>query len=179
MITAQRVSSFLIAVITIIAFSVLGPSEDSLAVGVCDIIVEAEEMPDTGMEFEFSATAPGPEEFSLSTGEQQELNELLFGDEVTVTQQVPTGFILESVVCEVTGGNFSPIINEIENGFVIDCEGEAPPGQDPEDSDITCTFSNISASRSIPALSDWGLLGLAAVFVLAGVWGITRKKAQA
>ena len=174
-----NVKGLLGLIIAIILFSVLGYTHNSLAVGVCDIIVELTETLETGMEFEFSSTAPGPEEFSLSSGEQQELNELLFGDDIIVTEQVPPGSLLDSVDCEVTGGNFSPVITEIEDGFSILCEGEAPPGQDPEDSDITCTFSNLTAQRSIPALSGWGLYALTGVFILVGVWAITRRKAQA
>ena len=34
-------------------------------------------------------------------------------------------------------------------------------------------------TRNIPTMSNWGLIALAAVFVLAGIWAITRKKAQA
>lgn len=176
MLSVKRVLGF---IIVIIAFSGFGYVQNSLAVGVCDIIVEVVETPDTGMEFEFSSTAPGPEEFSLSSGEQEELNELLFGEEVTVTEQVPPGSLLDSVNCEVTGGNFSPVITEIENGFTILCEGEAPPSQDPEDSDITCTFANLTAQRSIPTLSNWSLFALTGGFILFGVWAITRKKAEA
>lgn len=34
-------------------------------------------------------------------------------------------------------------------------------------------------TRNIPTMSNWGLIALAAVFVMVGVWAITRKKAEA
>ena len=34
-------------------------------------------------------------------------------------------------------------------------------------------------TRNVPTLSNWGLIALAAVLVLVGIWAITRKKATA
>ena len=36
-----------------------------------------------------------------------------------------------------------------------------------------------NAPRNVPTLSNWGMIALAAIFILVGVWAITRKKAAA
>jgi exosortase sorting signal-containing protein len=36
-----------------------------------------------------------------------------------------------------------------------------------------------SVVRNIPTLSQWGLIAMAGIFILVGIWAITRKKAEA
>jgi hypothetical protein len=172
----QRVLSVLITAMLIFAGSLFINTDDAIAVGVCNITVENFALPDLGTEFQFSAPSPGPGNFALSTGEQEIFNQILFGDEVTITEQVPEGWILESFSCEVTGGNFAPLINELENGVTIDCEGDGPPGQDPEVSDITCLFVNSIIPRNIPTLSEWGIIAMAGILGMVGFMAIRRTK---
>ncbi len=173
----QRALSFLITVIVLFAGSIFINTDNAIAVGVCNITVEKIASPDLGTEFEFSAPSPGPGDFALSSGEEEAFKEVLFGDQVTIIEQATEGWILESVSCEVTGGNFSPLITELENGVTIDCEGDAPPGQDPDISDITCLFANSIIPRNIPSLSEWGIIGLAGILGLAGFMALRRRKA--
>lgn len=45
---------------------------------------------------------------------------------------------------------------------------------------LSCSLvPQCTPTRNIPTMSNWGLLTLAAIIILVGVWGITRKKAQA
>ncbi len=179
MINEYRMLSIIITAIAFMVSSLFITAEDAIAVGVCEITIEKTALPDSSMEFEFSAPSPGPGNFNLSSGEQEMFEQIEFGNEVTVTEQVPAGSNLESVTCEVTGGNFAPVITDVENGVTIDCEGDGPPGQDPELSEITCAFVNLATPRPIPTLSQWGLMALAGIFILVGIWGISRKKAEA
>lgn len=179
MINKRLVLCLLIAAILSSAGSLMVVTDNARAVGVCNITVELSEVPDLGTEFQFSAPSPGPGDFSLSSGEQEIFNEILFGDEVTITEQVPYGWLLDSASCEVTGGNFSPVIFDSENGVTIDCEGDAPPGQDPEVSDITCLFVNSLIPRNIPTLSEWGLIAMAGILGMIGLYAARRRKEAA
>ena len=173
----QRVLSLLITAILLFAGSLFINTDKAIAVGVCNITVEKIALPDLGTEFQFSAPSPGPGNFTLSSGEQEIFNEILYGDDVTIIEQVPEGWILESFSCEVTGGNFTPLINELENGVTIDCEGDAPPGQDPEVSDITCLFVNNVIPQNVPTLSEWGIIAMAGILGMVGFMVIRRRKA--
>lgn len=47
---------------------------------------------------------------------------------------------------------------------------------------LNTSCSNVpecTVTRNIPTMSNWGLLALAGIFVLVGIWAITRKKAEA
>jgi hypothetical protein len=153
--------------------------EDAIAVGVCEITVEKLAIPDVGTDFQFSAPSPGPGDFTLSSGDQEIFNQILFSDEATITEQVPELWMLESVTCEVTGGNFAPIIIELENGVTIDCEGDGPTDQDPELSEITCLIVNDLIPHNVPTLSEWGLIAMAGILGLVGFMVLRRRKVTA
>lgn len=89
------------------------------------------------------------------------------GQTLTVTELPVGGWELESIVCEAEGDvDFS-----VEGAAVtIDCFGGG---------DISCTFNNVLGTRPIPTLSEWGLIAMAAVLGIIGLFAVRRKKLAA
>ena len=91
------------------------------------------------------------------------------GNTLTVTEDVPLGWELTGVECEVT----APAINVslVENGVELECVAN---GQ------ATCTFSNQIAARPIPTLSEWSMIAVAVLLGAVGlIFAYRRRKALA
>ena len=111
-----------------------------------------------------------------------------------------------SIYCEGEDGVFSSggaCIDEGEGAFCGKVETTdgccvIEPGRCVDDTDIESCFlgtpggpeifasgascfdiPRCTPTRNVPTLSNWALIATAAVLVLVGIWGITRKKAQA
>jgi len=67
----ERVLVLLITAIAFFMGVLFINMEDAIAVGVCEITVEKLAIPDVGTDFQFSAPSPGPEDFTLSSGDQE------------------------------------------------------------------------------------------------------------
>lgn len=87
------------------------------------------------------------------------------GNTVTVTEQLPFFWELEDVVCDVTTAGIVPTI--VDGGVSLTCNSSGGAA--------TCTFSNIEI-RSVPILSEWGLIALAGVLGIVGLMVIKRKR---
>ena len=89
--------------------------------------------------------------------------------EVTVTEQVPEGQILEDIDCTETGDQIT--ITEFENSITITCAiGPA---------DVTCNFINRRVVAEVPTLSQWGLIAIAGILGIAGLMFFGRRKVAA
>lgn len=89
---------------------------------------------------------------------------------------------------EVTCGDFEAADGccVVEPGSCIDdidfdtCFFEVSSSTELWVSNTSCSeVPQCTPTRNIPTMSNWGLIALAAVIVLVGIWGITRKKSQA
>jgi hypothetical protein len=91
----------------------------------------------------------------------------------TVTEEVPTGWILDNIECtEPEDGCAGPclIITEVPNGLTFDCV-DAIAGL------VSCTFTNVKlVTTPIPTLSEWGLIAMAGILGLVGFMVIRRRK---
>ena len=75
--------------------------------------------------------------------------------------------VLENGACENLGASDGCFIREGSPGEIFV-------------GGVSCSLvPQCTPTRNIPTMSNWGLVALAAVIILVGVWGITRKKAQA
>ena len=143
---------------------------------VCPITINKAAVPPDDTTFTFSVT--GDQNFGFTLSDPSDDSELIFienGNEVSLTELVPGGWELNSIECTVEeddcGGGPCLFLTEFlnEQRVAITCV---------DDGIGTCTFSN-SGPRPIPTLSHWGLIAMAGILVLVGIWGITRKKAVA
>lgn len=107
--------------------------------------------------------------------------------------------------CESEEGFFAPG-SCFDDGGGATCENEfigqgcciVEPGSCADDVDAETCFTEVSLlsdqwvgntscsdiprctpTRNIPTMSNWGLIALAGIFILAGIWAITRKKTEA
>lgn len=173
----------ILGVLMSMGFLMIG-SQAAIAQDECELTIVKQSNPADDTPFNFSVTGEENFEFTLSDPSDTEevigLIALQNGPEgVEVRENVPQGWVLEDIQCEggfvnCGAGEFVPCLNitvDLENNSInADCL----------DSDVgTCTFINSAVTRSIPTLSEWGLIAMAGILVLIGIWGITRKKVQA
>lgn len=175
--------SFLIVVVAI-GFLFTG-TLDANAQDRCRVTIEKAADPADNTLFEFSVTGDQNFEFTLADpAVTTEIINLIAEEDldVTVRELVPSGWILDSIECTIPSGGFCgnpnpppaavPCLNitEVEDGLNFQCL---------DSSEVTCTFTNVPLVRNIPTMSQWGLIAMAGILVLIGIWGITRKKAEA
>jgi len=148
----------------------------------CIIGIEKAAMPVDGTEFNFSITGFVIGDFGLTSGSSNNIN-LANNEEITVTEEVPQGWVLDDIICSDPIGI---VITNAPNGRTFQCTATTAVG-------ITdCTFFNImepppptqppptqSPVTGIPSLNEWGLLSLAVVLGLVGivVFRLRRKTA--
>ncbi len=89
--------------------------------------------------------------------------------DLEVTEGFVPGWVLDNVICETDGINFT----FIGNGVDLECvAGDFGTG--------TCTFFNVQSARPIPTLSEWGMIAAAGGLGLVGVfYAVRRKRLQA
>jgi len=150
-------------------------AQDSCQVTIVKVADPVDDTP-----FNFSVTGDQNFEFTLSDpSDTTEIIGLLAEegqDTVTLTELTPPGWLLDNIECTEgqvnCGATPCLTITELPNGqgVVLTCL----------DNDTgSCTFTNSAKPLNIPTLSQWGLIVMAGILVLIGIWGITRKKAEA
>lgn len=132
-----------------------------------EIIKRAVETPTI---FEFSVIPSVGNEFTLPVASNDDNGfGLNFGQSATISEIVPEGWVLTNIECSSEGGavvTWEASLNEV---FVL-CQTEGI---------AICDFTN-RPLNSIPTLSEWGMIGAAAVLALVGVFfAARRRKAQA
>ena len=129
----------------------------------CVITIEKTALPPDDTVFEYF-TNQG--DFTLSDPSDATEGILLEqGDSITIQEEVPVGWQLNGVECEVT----VPAVNisSIENGVELECVNG---GQ------ARCTFSNQIAARPIPTMSEWSMIAVAVLLGAAGLFYAYRKR---
>lgn len=92
------------------------------------------------------------------------------GETTIITEEPQNGYAFGGIECEAGPG---VVITEIPDGFATECvnasEGEA-----------FCVITNVLILRSIPTLSEWGMIAAAAGLGLIGVFfAVRRRRAEA
>lgn len=76
--------------------------------------------------------------------------------------------------CVIEAGSCSDDVN-IESCFL-----GTPGGPELFVRGASCSVvPQCTVTRNIPTMSNWGLIALAGIFILVGIWAITKKKAEA
>jgi exosortase sorting signal-containing protein len=149
----------------------------------CELTIEKAADPADDTLFEFSVTGDQNFEFTLSDpSDPTEIINIVAEDGqnmVTVTETLPTGWSLDGIEC-VQGiancgeGEFFPCLS-----ITIDEESNSITASCLDNDTGSCTFTNSTKPLNIPTLSQWGMIAMAGIFILVGIWAITRKKAEA
>jgi len=62
------------------------------------------------------------------------------------------------------------VFSEIENGISIHCIQDSSIG--------SCTFRNVQTD-AIPTLSEWGLIAMAGILLILGLFAVSKRKVTA
>ena len=128
-----------------------------------EIIKQAGETPTI---FEFSVIPSVGNEFTLPVSSNDDNGfELNFGQSATISEIVPEGWALTNIECFSEGGavvTWEASVNEV---FVL-CQTVGF---------VSCVFTDRSLNP-IPTLSEWGMIGAAAVLAIVGVFFAVRRR---
>lgn len=133
-------------------------------------VVLGKDAPGAGdLEFVFiTTTSGGDDQFVLIDGQTAPGN-VEENFPVTIVEELPNGWVLESVDCETAE---SVQVEEIENGIRLTCL------QATEELS-SCTFNNILLeARPIPTLSQWGMIAAVVGLGLIGLVAVRRRAAS-
>ena len=172
--------SFLILTMLLGAgFMALGTGQAEAGTAPCAIGIEKIEIPDEDTPFDFEVTGDILGDFTLSDPSNPTFN---FGiginAVVTVTELVPPGWELASIECiEGTSncgmGFFEPCLRAtvIGNSVTFFCE---------DNDEASCVFTNVRViNENIPTLSEWGLIAMAGIMGLVGLFIVMRRRKAA
>ncbi len=148
----------------------------------CNIEIVKEAFPADDTEFDFLVTG-GPLGFILKDPSDPSFAFVFGGDKfvtITITEEVPPGWILDNIVCvegtsDCGSGEFEPClritIDEETNSITATCE---------DDDEGSCTFFNSQQPPpTVPTLSEWGLIAMAGVLGIVGFMVMRRRKVTA
>lgn len=169
--------SFLILTMIIgVGFLALGAPQAKAGLDPCVVGIEKIAIPDDDTPFEFEVTGDQTAEFTL----QDPSNPIAVGgmdidQTVTITELVPPGWELESIECiEGTSncgmGVFIPCLTAtvVGNSVTFFCE---------DNDTASCVFTNVRAlNQNIPTLSEWGLIAMAGIMGLVGLFIVMRRR---
>jgi hypothetical protein len=159
-------------------FMALGTGQAEAGTAPCAIGIEKIAIPDDDTPFDFEVTGDIFGDFTLldpsspSTGFGIGINAV-----VTVTELVPPGWALESIEC-IEGttncgmGVFEPCLTATVSGNSVTffCE---------DNDTASCVFTNVRNTGAIPTLSEWGLIAMAGIMGLVGLFIIMRRRKAA
>ena len=167
----KKFLSFALALIIVASLFFYLGTEKVNAQG-CEIVIETIASPAVDTPFNFSIPGALPSSFTLTDPSDNTINlELPFFSEHILTEQVPEGWGVQEIVCEVPEfSNVAITQGPLPNEVTLECFGKKQSKNTP-----SCSFVNVLEERSIPTLSEWGLIALA---VALGVFGLIagRKK---
>ena len=180
----NMISIFILTILMVSGFLALSTGQVR-AQDVCEVTIEkvADPADDTGFYFSVTGGENGDGIELRDPSDPTATIILQVSDNVvTLTEEVPPGWILDDIECTIpTGGscgNPNPppdqtpclTITDAPNGLNFLCL---------DSSEVTCTFSNSRLSRNVPTLSQWGLIAMIGLLGIIGLWAIRRKKAAA
>ena len=131
-------------------------------------LIQIQKRAPIGELFEFTQNLNGVEStiFIQSFGEQADIP-IEAGDVLTITENVPDGWVLEDVGCIDVRG---VLVTEVENGLKFECIDSAGF------SGAACSFFDRLSAEKIPTLSEWGMISAAVGLGLIGLFFVARRK---
>ncbi|MGB3729941.1 MAG: hypothetical protein WBA70_11910 [Thermodesulfobacteriota bacterium] len=164
------VAGFIFMFVAIIAFSGLASNANAQS---CAVEVIKNAVPADNTPFNFTAVVLGqPEPFTLMDPDDNITNVAFGLNESSITENVPQGWVIESIECRPNQGDEALISFSINGPTVtINCLDSFGQG--------TCVFNNVIATRNVPNLSQWGLIAMAGVLGIVGYMVAKRRKLAA
>lgn len=171
--------SFLILTMIIGAgFMVLGTGQAEAGTAPCAVGIEKIAIPDDDTPFDFTVSGDQTAEFTLQDpSDPISFGGMSIGQTVTITEEVPPGWELESIEC-IEGttncgmGVFVPCLTATVDGNSVTFECL-------DNDEASCVFTNVRIPGEIPTLSEWGLISLAVILGIVGIILMRRRKAAA
>ncbi len=160
-------------------FLALGTDQARAGTNPCAIGIEKIEIPDEDTPFDFEVTGAILDSFTLSDPSDPTFNfGININDTVTVTELVPPGWEIASIEC-IEGTNdcgmgvFEPCLTATVDGNSVTffCE---------DNDTASCVFTNVRViNENIPTLSEWGLIAMAGIMGLVGLFIVMRRRKAA
>lgn len=173
----NRISLF-VAIFLIVGFLYVVLSKDTNAQGpICTLEIEKVAIPADNTPFNFIITGDiNDEEPLFDPNDPTLILELNDPQTVTVTEELPSGWLLESIECEEQDNNCgdTPCLN-----ITIDEESNSITAQCLDNDTGSCTFTNIKAPSQVPTLSEWGLIAMAGILGIIGFIVIRKRQLTA
>jgi len=150
----------------------------------CLLTIEKVATPANNVAFPFSVTGDITNEFTLmdpgNTTTDIGLDTGDIPDVITITEEPPAGWELESIECTLSppgcnDGGPVPCLNvtidEATNSITAEClDGD----------EGSCTFTNVKlVVTNVPTLSEWGLIAMAAILGITGFMVMRRRNVTA
>jgi hypothetical protein len=175
----NSISLLILTMLLGVGFMVLGTGQAEAGLAPCTVGIEKVAIPDNNTPFDFTVSGDQTAEFTLQDPSNPiSTGGMSIGQTVTITEEVPPGWVLVGIECTegVTDcgppGEFIPCLTATVSGNSVTffCE----------DNDTAfCVFTNAITASSIPTLSEWGLIAMAAVIGAAGIFMALRKRRAA
>lgn len=172
------ISFGILAILVGLGFLALGTGR-AKAQGPCTITIEKVAIPADDTLFDFSITGGVTDSFTLSDpGDPIFIFGIDIEQTVTVTEELPPGWVLGGIQC--TEGVINCGMDGFEPCLTATVNGNAVTFECLDNDTASCTFTNIRESRNIPTLSEWGLIAMAGVLGIAGfIVAMRRRKVTA
>ena len=175
---AHYLSFFIITMLVGVGSLVLGTGRAVAQPDPCAITIEKVAIPADDTTFDFTITGDQSGDFTLSDpSDTTSFPGLGIGETITITEDVPPGWTLESIECVEGVTNcgmdgFSPCLTATidRNSVTFGCL---------DNDTASCTFTNVRLSDPIPTLSEWGLIAMAGILGIVGFMVMRRRKATA
>ena len=173
----NTISVFILTVLVVLGFMALGSGQAEAQ--DCSVSITKRALPANDTLFDFSVTGDQSFGFVLADPSDNQVGfGMSVGQTVTVTEITNQGWTLESIECVEGVTNcgmdgFEPCLSATVDGNSVTFECL-------DNDTASCVFTNVIATSSIPTLSEWGLIAMAAVIGAAGIlMAIRRRKATA
>ena len=164
--TRSSIRFVILTMLVCIGSLVLSTGQVRAQVEACIVNIVKEALPADNTGFTFNRSDDGQFVLRDPGGTTQEIT-VFVGTPVTVTEQVPPGWILDDIQCSEEGLD----ISDVENGVTITCLTIVL--------EAGCTFFNVRVTTNVPTLSEWGLIAMAGILGIVGFMVIRRRKVNA
>ncbi len=172
------ISFFMLSMLVGAGSLVLGTGRAGAQEQPCTATIQKVADPADDTTFNFSISGDIVGELNLSDpGDPSTFVGLGIDDTITITENVPPGWTLASIECtegtsDCGTGVFEPCLTAtvVGNSVTFFCE----------DNDLaTCVFTNVRSSDPIPTLSEWGLIAMAGLMAVVGLFIVMRRRKAA